>query len=175
MTRKATGNPVEEHRKQARQRAAVALITLSTTRTAAQDKSGDVIREQLEAGGHTVAVRRLIPDSRAALRSALRSVLRRDDVSAVITTGGTGLAASDVTVETVRPMLDKELTGFNALFMQLSYPEAGAACMLSRALAGTIKGRPIFCLPGSTRACRLAMEKLVIPELPHILFIAGAP
>jgi molybdopterin adenylyltransferase len=174
MPRTEPGNPAIEHRERARVRALAAVITLSTTRVPEDDVSGDTIQQLLESRGHAVTFRKIIPDRRTALRTALRRLLHRSDVSVIVTTGGTGLAASDITVETVRPMLEKELTGFNALFMQLSYSEVGSACMLSRTLAGTLQGRPIFCLPGSPKACRLAMESLILPELSHILLIAGS-
>jgi molybdenum cofactor biosynthesis protein B len=164
-------NPVEEHRKAGKTHAAVAVITLSTTRTADNDESGDIIQSLLEQHGHDVAVRKLISDSRNVLRATLREVTRQSNINAIITSGGTGLSSSDITVETVRGMLDKELPGFTALFMMLSWPQAKSASMLSRALAGTIKGKLIFCLPGSPRACRLATESLIIPELGHMLML----
>jgi molybdenum cofactor biosynthesis protein B len=166
-------NPVEEHKAAAPRYARVAVVTLSSSRTPANDKSGDVIENLLKAAGHGVSARILLPDDPVALRETLRGLVSRDDVQAIITTGGTGLAASDVTVETVRPMIEKEMTGFAALFMQLSYAQAGSAAMLSRAMAGIIEGKAIFCLPGSPRACQLATESLIIPEIGHILMLAG--
>ncbi len=166
-------NPVKEHKKEAAVRATVAVITLSSSRTAENDQSGDLIQKLLEEAGHSVAVRKLIADNRNVLRATMRELVREPEVNAIITTGGTGLSLSDITVETVRGMLDKELPGFNALFMMLSYPQAKSAAMLSRAIAGTIKGKPVFCLPGSPRACKLATESLIIPELSHMLMLAG--
>jgi len=165
---------VGEHRKKSGINAGVAIITLSTSRSLDTDKSGDVIQKLLEDYGHTVPVRKLIPDSRNVLRATLRELAREKKVHAIITTGGTGLAPTDVTVEAVHGMLDKELPGFNSLFMLLSYPQVKSASMLSRALAGTIKGKVIFCLPGSPRACKLAMESLILPELGHILMLLGS-
>lgn len=162
---------VAEHRKKSDLRAGIAVITLSTSRSLAGDKSGDVIQKLLEEGGHSVPVRKLIPDSRSILRATLRELIRDKSVHAVITTGGTGLAPTDVTIEAVQGLLEKELPGFNSLFMLLSYPQVKTASMLSRALAGTIKGRIIFCLPGSPRACKLAVESLILPELGHILML----
>jgi molybdenum cofactor biosynthesis protein B len=155
-------------------RAGVAVITLSSTRSAEEDKSGDLIQELLEGCGHQVVVRKIITDSRNVLRATLRELVRVKEVQAVITTGGTGLAALDITIETVRGMLEKELHGFNSLFMMLSYPQAKSASMLSRATAGVIKGKLIFCLPGSPKACRLAIESLILPELGHILHLLGS-
>jgi len=105
------------------------------------------------------------------LRATLRELTREKKVQAIITNGGTGLAPLDVTIEAVHGMLDKELPGFNALFMLLSYPQVKSAAMLSRALAGTIKGKIIFCLPGSPRACKLATESLILPELGHTVMM----
>jgi molybdopterin adenylyltransferase len=173
MAGKKLADSVAEHKKHAEISANVAVITLSTSRAQktdlSPDKSGDVIQQLLETNGHKVIVRKLIPDNRTLLRAAIRELIKNKNVQAIITTGGTGLTPTDVTIEAVKDMLDKELPGFNALFMFLSYPQVKSAAMLSRALAGTIKGRILFCLPGSPRACQLATESLIVPELGHIL------
>jgi molybdopterin adenylyltransferase len=171
MPERKLADSVAEHKKKSALCAEVAVITLSTSRALATDTSGDVIQELLEGKGHRVSVRKLIPDNRNVLRATLRELVREKKIHAIITTGGTGLAPTDVTIEAVRPMLDKELTGFNALFVFLSYSQVKSASMLSRALAGTIKGKIVFCLPGSPRACKLAMESLILPELGHILML----
>jgi molybdenum cofactor biosynthesis protein B len=124
--------------------------------------------------GHTVSIRKLIADNRNVLRATLRELGRQKDVDAIITTGGTGISPRDITIETVRGMLDKELPGFNSLFMLLSYPQVKSASMLSRALAGTLKGKVVFCLPGSPRACKLATEALILPELGHMMMLLGS-
>ncbi len=164
-------NPVAEHKRKSNSRANIAVITLSSSRSADNDQSGDLIQRLLEQNGHQVSIRKIITDNRNVLRATLRELVRLKEVQAVITTGGTGLAASDITIETVRAMLEKELTGFNSLFMLLSYPQAKSASMLSRTTAGTIKGKLIFCLPGSPRACQLATESLILPELGHMLML----
>lgn len=174
MAESKLADSVAEHRKKSGINAGVAVITLSTSRSLETDQSGDIIQQMLEKSGHRVPVRKVIPDSRNVLRATLRELAREKKVHAVITTGGTGLAPSDVTIEAVRSMLDKEISGFNALFMLLSYPQVKSAAMLSRALAGTIKGKILFCLPGSPRACKLAMESLILPELGHILMLLGS-
>ena len=174
MAGKKLEDSVAEHRERSERKAGVAVITLSMSRSLETDKSGDVIQSLLEANGHQVLVRKLIPDSRNVLRATLRELAREKNVQAIITTGGTGLAPMDVTIETVQGMLDKMLPGFNSLFMLLSYPQVKSASMLSRALAGTIKGKIIFCLPGSPHACKLAMESLILPELGHILMLLGS-
>jgi molybdopterin adenylyltransferase len=174
MARRKLADSVAEHREKSGLTAGVAVITLSMSRSLDTDKSGYVIQELLEGAGHRVKVRKVIPDSSNILRATLRELVRDKEIQAIITTGGTGLTPMDVTIEAVRGMLDKELPGFTSLFMMLSYSEVKSAAMLSRALAGTIKGRIIFCLPGSPRACKLAMESLILPELGHILMLLGS-
>jgi molybdenum cofactor biosynthesis protein B len=171
MSERKLKNPIREHKEKAKGRARVAVVTLSTSRTADNDQSGDIIQKLMEDKGHTVVVRKLISDNRNVLRATLRELARQKNVDAIITNGGTGIAPSDITIETVRGMIEKELPGFNSLFMLLSYPKAKSAAMLSRALAGTINKKPIFCLPGSPRACRLATVSLILPEIGHMLLM----
>ncbi len=172
--RKQPQDSVAEHRAKSNLVAAVAVITLSDSRSPDTDKSGDLIQSLLEQNGHTAPVRKIIPDSRKILRATLKELLLEKKINAIITTGGTGLAPRDVTIEAVRSMLDKELPGFNSLFMLLSYSQVKSAAMLSRALAGTIKGKILFCLPGSPKACKLAVESLILPELGHMLMLTGS-
>ncbi len=173
MAEARLSDPISEHKKASNVHAGVAVITLSSSRSLDNDQSGDIIQRLLEDSGHEVRVRKLIPDNRNVLRATLRELVREKGVHAIITTGGTGLSSSDITIETVRNMIEKELPGFTALFMLLSYPQAKSASMLSRAMAGTLKGRLIFCLPGSPRACKLATESLILPELGHMLLLLG--
>ncbi len=163
-----------DHKKRSDVRTSVAVITLSDSRTAKEDESGDIIQRLLEQHGHTVAIRKLIADNRTVLRATMRELARQKDVDVIITTGGTGIASSDITIETVKGMLEKELPGFTSLFMLLSYQQAKSASMLSRAMAGTLKGKVVFCLPGSPRACKLATEALIIPELGHMMMLLGS-
>lgn len=165
---------VLDHKKKAAVRTNVAVITLSNSRSASNDESGDIIQKLLEDHGHTVGIRKLIADNRTVLRATLRELARQKDVDAIITTGGTGISSSDITIETVKGMIEKELPGFTSLFMLLSYPQAKSASMLSRAMAGTLKGKAVFCLPGSPRACKLATESLIIPELGHMVMLLGS-
>jgi molybdenum cofactor biosynthesis protein B len=151
--------------------AGVAIITLSSLRTAENDESGDIIQKLFETGGHTVSVRKLITESRNVLRATLRELARQKDVHVIITTGGTGLACSDITVETVRGMLEKEIPGFASLLILLTYPQAQSAAMMSRAIAGTLNKKLVFCLPGSPRTCKLATESLILPELGNMLSV----
>lgn len=168
MPRHTLKDSAAEHKSRAKMNVGVAVVTLSSSRSLDSDTSGDTIEELLQSQGHTVVARKVIPDDRKVLQTTLRGLLKNRKVQAVITTGGTGLTPTDVTIEAVRPMLTKELPGFNALFMLLGYKQVKSAAMLSRALSGTIGSRIIFCLPGSPRACKLAVTELILPELGHI-------
>jgi molybdopterin adenylyltransferase len=144
----------------------VGVLTASDSRSAETDESGRLIRDLLTAAGHRVEYYEVLPDDPARIRRALLDHLQTLD--AVIVNGGTGIAARDSTIEAVRVLLDKELEGFGELFRYLSYQEIGAAAFLSRAVAGIASGKIVASLPGSPEACRLAMEKLLIPELGHM-------
>lgn len=162
--------PSDEHRAQAQGLTAVcAVLTVSDTRTLASDEGGLRIVEALEAAGHRVSERAIVPDEAAEVAARLTGWLAAGGVELIVTTGGTGVARRDTTVEVVERLLEKRLDGFGELFRMLSYREIGAAAMLSRALAGTVGGTALFALPGSQAAVRLAMEELVVPELPHLL------
>jgi len=156
------------HRRDAVTRVPTAVLTVSDTRTRQNDTGGDRVAELLSAGGHRVAVREIVPDDADAIAAALRTALARDDVRAVILTGGTGVAPRDVTPEAVEPLLDRVVPGFGELFRALSYEDIGSAALLSRALAGLVAGKVVFVLPGSRGAVTLALEKLVLPELGHL-------
>ncbi|MFZ0888660.1 MAG: molybdenum cofactor biosynthesis protein B [Candidatus Binataceae bacterium] len=157
---------VDEHRKHARTRLRLGVITVSDSRTAATDESGCLVREMLEAAGHQAAHYEVIGDDPARIRAAIAENLPKLD--GIILSGGTGVAPRDTTIEAVRPLFDKELEGFGELFRMLSYNEIGSAAMMSRAVAGISAGKIIAALPGSPAACRLALEKLLLPELGHI-------
>ena len=144
----------------------VGVLTASDSRSAETDESGRLIRDLLTAAGHRVEYSAVLPDDPVLIRKALLDNLQGLD--AIIVNGGTGIAARDSTIEAVRPLLDKELEGFGELFRYLSYQQIGSAAFLSRALAGVAAGKIVVTLPGSPDACRLAMEKLLIPELGHM-------
>jgi molybdenum cofactor biosynthesis protein B len=144
------------------------VITVSDTRSLADDTGGALVCELLEAGGHRVALRELVKDDAGAIRAALERMLASADCAAVVLTGGTGIAPRDVTPEAVAPVLERELPGFGELFRQLSFAEIGSAALLSRAFGGLARGKPIFALPGSRAAVRLALERLILPELGHL-------
>jgi molybdenum cofactor biosynthesis protein B len=147
----------------------VHVVTVSTSRTDATDLSGPLLRELVSEGGHQVAGHTLVADDPAAIGAALDALLADLTVGAVVLTGGTGVSARDCTPVVVRARLDRELPGFGELFRMLSWQEVGAAAMLSTAVGGIAAGRPVFALPGSPKACRLAMEKLILPELAHLV------
>ncbi len=141
---------------------------MSDTRTLADDSGGALVIALLEGAGHRVIDRSIVPDEIDAIRAAVEVAVMRDDVHAVLLTGGTGIAKRDVTPEALEPILDRVIPGFGELFRTLSYQEIGSAALLSRALAGTVRGRVVAALPGSRAAIRLAVEKLLLPELPHL-------
>jgi molybdenum cofactor biosynthesis protein B len=143
------------------------VITISDTRTPADDASGDAIVAALESGGHHVAGRQIVRDDPAAVRALVAA--EAPNAQAIITTGGTGITSRDSTFEAIAALFDKRLEGFGELFRMLSYEEIGAAAMLSRACAGTIGSTAVFSLPGSAPAVRLAMNKLILPELGHVV------
>jgi molybdopterin adenylyltransferase len=160
------------HRAAAAQQAPVriAVIVVSDKRTPATDESGPLARRLLTEAGHAVVESSLIPNDEHNTRAIVTALLTRDDVDAVILCGGTGLSAKDRTVEAVRPLLEKELPGFGELFRMLSYQEQiGTAAILSRALAGGVLGKLIVSLPGSKAAVELALTRVLLPELPHLM------
>ena len=158
---------VRAHRDDAPQSVACFVVTISDTRTADTDASGDAIVAALEAAGHRVTGRRIVRDDPASVRDVV--VAAASNVQAVITTGGTGITSRDSTFEAIAGLLDKRLDGFGELFRMLSYGEIGSAAMLSRACAGTIGRAAVFSLPGSEPAVSLAMTRLIIPELGHVV------
>jgi molybdenum cofactor biosynthesis protein B len=161
---------VEEHKKHAHKSVNCAVITVSTTRTKENDVSGKTIISLLEGNGHTVLYYDVVSDDISLILQSLEHSIEKEGIQAVVLNGGTGIGKSDVTTEALKPLLEKELVGFGELFRYLSYKEVGSPAILSRAIAGVSKGKIIFCLPGSTNACKLAMEKLILPELGHIVY-----
>jgi len=134
-----------------------------------EDVSGDLIESILKNAGQTVLFRKIISDDSALIKKSMNHVIDCTGVDAVIFCGGTGIAHSDVTIETVSPFLEKVLPGFGEVFRRLSYDTAGSAAILSRAIAGVAKGKAFFCIPGSPDAVRLCLEKLILPEAGHIV------
>jgi molybdopterin adenylyltransferase len=161
--------PDVEHKSHAPQSIRCFVLTVSDTRTTQNDTSGDAIASMLRAAGHQVTGRTIVKDDPAAVRDAVLGQIVSGEVDVVITTGGTGITSRDTTYEAIGSLLEKRLDGFGELFRMLSYAEIGAAAMLSRATAGLAHGCIVAALPGSESAVRLAMEKLLIPELGHLI------
>ncbi len=162
----------EEHRRSAPRSVRVFVITASDSRGEAEDESGAFLRQAVAAAGHALAGYRIVRDEPDLVRDALAAAAAAG-AEAVVVNGGTGISGRDRTYETVSALLEKRIDGFGELFRMLSFPEIGAAAMLSRAVAGTWQGRAIFSVPGSTAAVRLAWERLIGPELGHVVHELG--
>ena len=143
----------------------IAVMTVSDSRTEVNDTSGAALVERLTEAGHTLAEKIIVPDNVYSIRAALSRWIADPDVFVVISTGGTGLTGRDITPEAIRPLLDKEIEGIGELFRQASYEEIGTSTVASRALGGVANGTFIFCLPGSTGACRTGWDKIIGPQL----------
>jgi len=162
---------VQEHKRHARTNLKVGVLTASDTRTPEDDKSGQLIRQLFEAAAHRVEFYRIVRDEADTIRASIVENLANLD--AMIVNGGTGVAPRDVTADVVRKLLTTELPGFGEIFRMLSYQEIGSAALASRAVAGMREGKFLAALPGSTGGCRLAMEKLILPELGHLVDLAN--
>jgi molybdenum cofactor biosynthesis protein B len=158
-----------EHRARAPRSIGCFVLTISDSKTPETDTSGALIRDLLAGAGHAVVGHAIVKDEPAQVTAAIREGCASPAVQCFVLTGGTGVTSRDSTFEAVEALLDKRLAGFGELFRMLSYQEIGAAAMLSRAQAGVVQGRALFSLPGSPDACRLALERLILPELGHLL------
>ncbi|MCW4015331.1 MAG: MogA/MoaB family molybdenum cofactor biosynthesis protein [Candidatus Bathyarchaeota archaeon] len=166
-----------EHKSVAPKKLTFAVIVSSSSRykklkakEAFTDPSGDLLVELIQTAGHSVVSREILPDDRVLLGKFVGNSIGSETVDAIIVCGGTGVSLTDVTIETVRPLMIKTLPGFGELFRKLSYDEIGSAAIMTRALAGiTDKGKAVFCIPGSPQAVKLVMTKLILPETGHIL------
>jgi molybdenum cofactor biosynthesis protein B len=163
---------VADHKKHAPARVRVFVVTVSDSRTEATDTSGEAARALIVAAGHVVAGYKLLKDEPAQVAALIRSIAEQRLADVVVTSGGTGISTRDSTYEAVASLLEKRLDGFGELFRMLSYQEIGPAAMMSRAVAGLYRGIAVFATPGSTAAVKLALEKLIIPELGHLVFEA---
>ncbi len=158
-----------EHKQAGVKEICIAVISVSTTRKLSDDKSGTWIKKQAKKEGHEVVIHQVVTDDTGAIQELLGHVVDKITPHAVIMTGGTGISPKDVTIEAVQPFFDKELTAFGPLFAQLSFEEIDSAAILSRATAGIVKNILVFCIPGSIKACKLACNALIFPELGHLL------
>jgi len=165
-------HPPAEHRAHGPKSVRCAVFTISDTRTPETDAGGDLLCAKLAEAGHAVITRAIHKDEPADVRAAVEAAMVSGTIDAVLTTGGTGLGPRDSTYEALESLLDKTLPGFGELFRSLSYAEVGAAAMLSRATAGVAGGCVVILLPGSPEAVRLAMDKLVVPEIAHMVRVA---
>ncbi|MEE8311172.1 MAG: molybdenum cofactor biosynthesis protein B [Candidatus Binatia bacterium] len=161
-----------EHKKDAPSVLTCAVLTVSDTRTGDTDGSGAAIRERLGAAGHLVVAYEIVRDEPAEVAARVRD-LAGGGIQAVVLNGGTGIAARDNTYEALMGILDKRIDGFGELFRHLSYEDIGSPAMLSRAVAGVVGTTAVFALPGSTAACELALDRLIVPELGHIAKLLG--
>jgi len=168
----------DQHRAEAPQQIRCAVITVSDTRTLDTDRGGDTLIELLTAAGHTLVDRQIVPDEPRSMRTAVESLVARhpslgtsstEPVDAILMTGGTGIGSRDQTFETISALLTKTLPGYGELFRMLSYEEIGAAAMLSRAIGGLVDRTVLLTMPGSPAAVRLAMQKVILPELGHLV------
>ncbi len=159
-----------EHEKMAAASLKLGIMTFSDTRSEAEDRSGGILKDIMSGGGHKIMHYRVVREEPELMRSALAGWLADPELDAVITNGGTGLTARDGTVEIARGFFTKELEGFGELFRLISYQQIGAAAMLSRATAGLACGKMLVCLPGSSKAVKLAAERLLLPQLPHMVW-----
>jgi len=158
-----------EHKSHAPKSIGCMVITCSDTRTPDTDTSGQLIQKLLKEQGHTVAAYHLVKDEPSKIKAKIKAAVTNKKIQAIIITGGTGISRRDSTFEAVDAMLEKRLDGFGEVFRYLTYQEIGSPAIMSRATAGIIKGRVLFSTPGSENAVRLAMEKLILPELGHLV------
>lgn len=164
------------HKAHAPKKLNFAIFTCSTSRYRAlqegevtTDVSGEMIESLLKAAGHVVVFRRIVSDDKTMIDHAVKAVLDNPGVDAAIFSGGTGITKSDLTIETVSVFFEKVLPGFGEIFRRISYDQVGSAAVMSRAVAGTAKGKVLFCIPGSPDAVQISVEMLILPEAPHIV------
>ena len=175
MLHKTETMGAEDHKKHAPKRVRVFVITVSDTRTEETDTSGKAAKELIAFAGHEVSGYRVLKDEPAEVAALIRQIVEtgeQREADAIVLSGGTGISSRDSTYEAVASLLDKQLDGFGELFRMLSFQEIGAAAMLSRAVGGIYRGVVVFATPGSTPAVRLALERLILPELGHLAFEA---
>ena len=162
--------PYEDHIAEAKDAVTCAILTISDTRTEEDDKSGKIIQELLKNGGHSIGHYAIVKDEPDQIKQLIIDIANKGECHVILTNGGTGIAARDTTYEAVTSLIEKRLDGFGEVFRFLSWEDIGSGAMLSRAVAGVYKDTMIFCMPGSSGAVRLAMEKLIVPELSHLVW-----
>jgi len=172
MSDSYSSESAQEHRRQGPDRVCCAVLTVSDTRSLDDDKSGQTIVDLLQAAGHEISEREIVLDEPALVADQVQSFSGSSEIDVILVTGGTGIAARDQTPDAVARLLTKQLPGYGELLRMLSYQEIGAAAMLSRAIGGLVEQTVVLTMPGSTAAVRLAMEKIILPELSHLVSLA---
>jgi molybdenum cofactor biosynthesis protein B len=163
---------VKNHRRHGAKMVVTAILTVSDTRNRRTDETGRILRQGFEKAGHKVIRQGIVKDEKREIHAWLREALSDQRIHAIVINGGTGIARRDVTIETVRPLLDKEMSGFGELFRMASYKEIGSAAMMSRAMAGVSNHKIVISIPGSPDAARLALKELLLPEIGHLVWEA---
>lgn len=158
-----------EHKELSPKSVNCAVLTVSDSRTEETDESGRLLKQRLADNGHAVLFYALLKNDAGAIRETLENLISRADIQVIMTTGGTGVSRRDVTVETVSPLLEKKFDGFGELFRYLTYQDIGATSVMSRAMAGVVRGKVVICLPGSLGAVTLAMDRVILPEIGHMV------
>ena len=159
----------QEHKQKAPRSVSCAVLTISDSRPELDDESGKLIRQKLSQSGHRVMFYSILKNEADSIKKKIHELLGQQELQVIITSGGTGVSHRDITVETIAPILEKKLDGFGQLFRFLSYQEIGTAAIMSRAFAGVAEGKVILCLPGSPGAANLAMDKIILPEIGHMV------
>jgi molybdenum cofactor biosynthesis protein B len=162
-----------DHKAEAPKSVTCAVITISDSRTEDTDESGRYLTAALKENGHSVIRYRLLKNDTAAIENTISEFVVDSALQVIVTSGGTGLSRRDITVETITPLLDKQMPGFGELFRLLTWESIGTPSIMSRALGGVINGKVILCLPGSLNAVKLAIEKIILPEIGHLAREAG--
>lgn len=159
----------EEHKAHAQKSVTIVILSMSSTRSLEEDESGHWMKETARSMGHTVLSHQILKDDQDAINHSVKNVIDGLSPDVILMTGGTGITRDDVTIEAVRCLFRKELPSFATLFAVESREQIGSAALLSRAWAGIIRDTVVFCMPGSIKACRLACEKIIFPELGHLV------
>jgi molybdenum cofactor biosynthesis protein B len=164
---------VSDHDLHQRVKANFAILIVSDTRDEKTDESGKIVKQLILSEGHQVLVHEIITNNKALIQTTMKEMFQNPKINVIITSGGTGISKRDITVDAVSELLDKRIDGFGELFRKLSYEEIGEAAMISRAIAGAVNGKLVFSLPGSKNAVKLALSKLILPGIGHILWEAN--
>ncbi|HYA21768.1 MAG TPA: molybdenum cofactor biosynthesis protein B [Thermoproteota archaeon] len=162
----------KEHLDRSRKNVNVAIVVVSDSRTRDTDESGRIARDLLETKGHNVVSRDLIGNESSAIVNTLSELTNRADVDVILTIGGTGISRRDITVDVLSPLMEKKLEGFGEMFRTMSFKQIGTGALMSRSTAGIINGKVVLCIPGSTAAVRLAVKRIMIPEMGHMVYEA---